>query len=87
VTKRRLRVDGLGVLGALDDLPVLLDRRSSQISAVIVSISNLPRERLDRVCEICHTRGIAVRRMRVDLEDVRRPAMPSSSGVVRFPGA
>jgi UDP-GlcNAc:undecaprenyl-phosphate GlcNAc-1-phosphate transferase len=86
MAKRRLRVDGLGVLGTLDDLPALLDRRSGQISAVIVGISNLPRERLDRVCEICHTHGIAVRRMRVDLEDVRRSAS-SPPGVVRFPGA
>lgn len=87
MAKRRLRVDGLGVLGTLDDLPALLDRRSGQISAVIVSISNLPRERLERVCEVCHTHGIAVRRMRVDLEDVRRPAAASPPGIVRFPGA
>jgi UDP-GlcNAc:undecaprenyl-phosphate GlcNAc-1-phosphate transferase len=85
-TKRRLRVDGLGVLGTLDDLPMLLERRSGHVSAVVVSISTLSRERLDRVCEICGTHGIAVRRMRVDLEDVRR-AGASASGIVRFPGA
>ncbi len=87
VTKRKLRVDGLGVLGTLDDLPALLDRRAGHVSAVIVSISNLSRERLDRVCEVCSTHGIAVRRMRVDLEDVRRPSASSSPGIVRFPGA
>ena len=47
---------------------------------------HLPRERFDRICEICAARGIAVRRMRVDLEDVRRVER-TPTGVVRFPGA
>ena len=83
--KRRLRIDGLAVMGLLDELPALLDRRPGHVSAVIVSIGELPRERLDRVCDVCAARGVAVRRMRVDLEDLRRQSHPSS--VVRFPGA
>jgi UDP-GlcNAc:undecaprenyl-phosphate/decaprenyl-phosphate GlcNAc-1-phosphate transferase len=83
--KRRLRVDGLGVVGTLDDLPALLDRRPGHVSVVVVSIGALARDRLDRVCDICAPRGVAVRRMRVDLEDIRRQTQPSS--VVRFPGA
>ena len=82
--KRRWRIDGLPVLGSIDDLAALLDRRPGRVSAVVVSISELPRERFDRICEICAARGIAVRRMRVDLEDVRRT---ERTGVVRFPGA
>jgi UDP-GlcNAc:undecaprenyl-phosphate GlcNAc-1-phosphate transferase len=85
VRKRRLRLDGLGIVGTLEDLPALLDRRPGHISVVVLAIGDLSRERLDRICEICLERGIAVRRMRLDLEDVRRPTMPSS--VVRFPGA
>lgn len=62
VQKRRLRIDGLGVVGTLEHLPVLLDRRPGHVSVVIVSIVELSRERLDRVCEICASRGVAVRR-------------------------
>jgi UDP-GlcNAc:undecaprenyl-phosphate GlcNAc-1-phosphate transferase len=83
--KRRLKIDGLGVVGGLDDLPALLDRRPGHVSVVVIGIVDLSRERLDRICECCAARGVAVRRMRVDLEEVRR--QNQSSSVVRFPGA
>lgn len=82
--KRRQRIDGLPVLGSLDDLPAILDRRPGQVSTLVIGITELSRERLDRAAEICAARGITVRRVRFDLEEVRRQA-PGS--VVRFPGS
>ena len=84
--KRRLRLEGLPVVGSLDDLAAVLDARPGQVSALIVAISDLSREQLDRACEICGPRGITVRRMRFDLEEVRRHASHAPT-IVRFPGA
>jgi UDP-GlcNAc:undecaprenyl-phosphate GlcNAc-1-phosphate transferase len=83
--KRRMRVEGLPVVAGLDDLAAVLDRRPGHVAAIVVAIADLPRDRLDRVCEIAIPRGIAVRRLRVDLEEVR--VQSRSAGVVRFPGA
>jgi UDP-GlcNAc:undecaprenyl-phosphate GlcNAc-1-phosphate transferase len=83
-TKRRQRIDGLPVLGSLEDLPGILDRKPGEVSAFIIGITELSREKLDRAVEICANRGITVRRVRFDLEEVRRQA---SGAVVRFPGA
>ena len=81
-SKRRLKIDGLAVLGSLDDLPTLLERRAAQISAVVVSTASLPPERFDRLCALCAERGIAVRRFRFAIEEVStRPGQR----VVNFP--
>ena len=81
--KRRLRIEGLPVLGALTELPQLLERH--RVAMVIVSIRHVPRNVFDRVCAECQERGVEVRRMRFTLEDVDRRDHPP--GVVRFPGA
>jgi hypothetical protein len=73
-------------VGSLDDLAAVLDARPGQVSALIVAISDLSREQLDRACEICGPRGITVRRMRFDLEEVRRHVAHAPT-IVRFPGA
>jgi UDP-GlcNAc:undecaprenyl-phosphate/decaprenyl-phosphate GlcNAc-1-phosphate transferase len=83
--KRRLRLEGVPVIGSIDTLPALLDRRPGHVTALVVGIANLSRDRLDQVCEICATRGVTVRRFRFDLEEIRHRAHPR--GVVRFPGA
>jgi UDP-GlcNAc:undecaprenyl-phosphate/decaprenyl-phosphate GlcNAc-1-phosphate transferase len=83
VRKRRMKIDGLVVRASLGDLAAFIDRRP--VAAVIVAISNLPADRFDRLCDICASRGVAVRQMRFAIEDVRRP--PSGQTVVRFPGA
>ena len=83
--KRRQRLDGLAVLGSLDDLPAILDRRSGAVGAVIVAIGDLPRERLVQVYDICAARNIPVRRMRFTLDEVRPQKHPQD--IVRFPGA
>ena len=83
--KRRQRLDGLAVLGSVDDLATILDRRSGVVAAVIVAIGELPRERLVQVYDICAARNIPVRRMRFTLDEVRPPKHPQD--IVRFPGA
>jgi UDP-GlcNAc:undecaprenyl-phosphate GlcNAc-1-phosphate transferase len=82
--KRRLRIEGLAVVGTVEDLGRLLDRRPGAVSAVIIAISDLSRDRLDRVVAMCTERGIAIRRLRLDLEEVRSQ---QAASIVRFPGA
>jgi FlaA1/EpsC-like NDP-sugar epimerase len=81
--KRRQRIDGLRVVGTLDDLDRLLADAPGGISVVVVAIQALPREKFDRLCEICDARGVEVRRLRFSLDDVdwrdRRPE------VIKFP--
>jgi UDP-GlcNAc:undecaprenyl-phosphate/decaprenyl-phosphate GlcNAc-1-phosphate transferase len=81
--KRKQRFDGLPVLGSLEDLPGILDRRPGQVSTLVIGITELSRDKLERAAEICAARGIAVRRVRFDLEEVRRQP---PGAVVRFPG-
>jgi UDP-GlcNAc:undecaprenyl-phosphate GlcNAc-1-phosphate transferase len=81
--KRRQRIDGLRVMGTLDDLDRLLTDAPGGISVVVVAIQALPREKFDRLCGICDTRGVEVRRLRFSLDDIdwrdRRPE------VIKFP--
>jgi UDP-GlcNAc:undecaprenyl-phosphate GlcNAc-1-phosphate transferase len=79
--KRRLKVEGLPVLGALEDLPMVIDQFGT-VSALVVSMRVLPQEQFDRLCEICAARNVAVRRLRFALEDVRQA--DASPRVVRF---
>ncbi|HEX5216145.1 MAG TPA: hypothetical protein VFV98_11830 [Vicinamibacterales bacterium] len=83
--KRRQRIDGLPVLGSLEDLAALLDRRAGTIGAVVVAIGDLPRQRLEQVYDVCAARNIPVRRMRFTLDEVRPSKHPQE--IVRFPGA
>jgi UDP-GlcNAc:undecaprenyl-phosphate/decaprenyl-phosphate GlcNAc-1-phosphate transferase len=81
------RVEGVPVLGTLDELPAIIARlgtRRGRLSAVIVAIDALSREKSDQLSHVCETHHISVSRLRVALEQVgpRRP-----SGVIRFPGA
>lgn len=82
--KRRLTMEGLPVLGGLDDLERLLDERPARIATVVVAISDLPQDTFDHVCTACAERGVAVRRMRFALDEIkRRPG--SDQRVVGFP--
>jgi UDP-GlcNAc:undecaprenyl-phosphate/decaprenyl-phosphate GlcNAc-1-phosphate transferase len=78
--KRRLRVDGLPVRGTLDSLESILDGEA--VATLVISIRDLPVERLERVCALCAGRSVEVRRMRFAFDDVPRVSRPS---VVRFP--
>ena len=79
-----MMIDGLAVMGGLGDLERLLDEQPSRVSAVIVAIGELSQEKFERVCAICAERGVAVRRMRFALDEVKRHASPGKR-VVGFP--
>jgi len=68
--RRRLQVDGLPVLGSIDELATLLDSRPGHIQTVVVGIRDLPAERLEALCAICEPRGVAVQRLRLAIESV-----------------
>jgi UDP-GlcNAc:undecaprenyl-phosphate GlcNAc-1-phosphate transferase len=82
--KRRMTIDGLAVLGSLGDLEQVLDEHPSRIAAVVVAIADLPSGKFDHVCAACARRGVAVRRMRFALDEVR-PRAGSDQRVVGFP--
>lgn len=82
-SKRRLRVDGIPVLGTVDTLDALLAQTAP--STVVISIRDLSPEKFDRVVAICASRDVEVRRMRFGFDDVAR--IPPRGGVVRFPKA
>jgi UDP-GlcNAc:undecaprenyl-phosphate GlcNAc-1-phosphate transferase len=68
VTKRRLRLEGVPVLGTFDDLAALIDKHS--VSEVIVSIKALDRRRLAEAAALCRERGVTIRSMRFALEEI-----------------
>ncbi len=77
-TKQRLRLEGLPVLGRTQDLERVLARTAPR--AVLISVRDLPADRMRELAGICARHGVAVRRMRMVLEDLQ-PA-PRSSEVV-----
>jgi FlaA1/EpsC-like NDP-sugar epimerase len=66
--KRRLHVDGVPVLGTIDDLPHLLADRD--VAELVVTIKSLDRTRLAEVAATCRERGVTIRSMRFALEDI-----------------
>jgi UDP-GlcNAc:undecaprenyl-phosphate GlcNAc-1-phosphate transferase len=66
--KRRLRIEGLRVLGALDDLPSVVTEHAPV--EVLVSIRDIDRARLGTLAALCRERGIRVRVMRFALEEI-----------------
>jgi UDP-GlcNAc:undecaprenyl-phosphate GlcNAc-1-phosphate transferase len=80
--RQRLRLDGLLVRGTSEDLPALL--AAGGISALVISIRDLPNDKFDRICALCDQHGVEVRRMRFALEDV--DWRERTAGIVRFPG-
>ncbi len=66
--KRRLRLEGLPVLGTFSDLPDLAARH--EIAEVLVSIKALDRARLAEVAALCREHGVAIRSMRFALEEI-----------------
>ncbi len=68
VTKRRLTVEGLPVLGTFAELPAIAGRL--QVSEVLVSIRDLSSKRLSEAGEACAALGLRLRRMRFTLEEV-----------------
>ena len=65
---RRRRLQGVPVLGGMDDIARLLE--SARPDVVLVTIPNAPRERLDAVVQACSEAGVPCRfvRREVDLD-------------------
>ena len=70
--KQRLRIDGIPVLGTSDDLERLV--RAWGVTDVIVSARDVPAERLDTLRDRSSVLGIRLRRMRLDLDELRPAA-------------
>ena len=83
-TKRWTSIEGLGVLGPVDALGSLLDRKPGVIAAVILSIDDLPGDKRDLVWDLCESRGIELRQVHFSLAPVsqRRGA---TREVIDFP--
>jgi UDP-GlcNAc:undecaprenyl-phosphate GlcNAc-1-phosphate transferase len=66
--KRRLRLEGVPVLGTFGDLPGLLEKY--KIEEVIVSIKTLDRKQLAEAAALCRDHGVTIRSMRFALEEI-----------------
>jgi UDP-GlcNAc:undecaprenyl-phosphate GlcNAc-1-phosphate transferase len=65
---RGKQVNGYPVLGTLESLENILKKNS--ISEVILAIGEFPKEKLERLSQICHSCRIPLRRFQARLEDV-----------------
>ncbi|MCM3881620.1 MAG: hypothetical protein ND807_16040 [Vicinamibacterales bacterium] len=65
--KRRLRIEGLRVLGASEDLAEVLGRH--RVNELLVSTQHIDPQRFAAVEAVCRARNVRVRRLRFDLED------------------
>ncbi len=68
LAKRRLRLEGLPVLGTFNDLAELVAKH--EIAEVLVSIKALDRTRLAEVAALCREHGVTIRSMRFALEEI-----------------
>jgi UDP-GlcNAc:undecaprenyl-phosphate GlcNAc-1-phosphate transferase len=82
--KRWMLVEGLSVLGSVDSLAALLDRRPAVIAAVILSVDHLPAAKRDLVADLCEARAIELRQVHFSLEQVPH-RRGSTRAVVGFP--
>jgi FlaA1/EpsC-like NDP-sugar epimerase len=67
-SKRRLRLEGVQVVGTFGDLPRLLETLG--VAQLIVSTRALDRHRLADAAGLCRDRGIAIRSLRFALDDI-----------------
>jgi len=65
---RGKQVNGYPVLGTLDTLESLLEKNS--ISELILAISDIPQEKIDRLSHTCSSYQIPLRRFQTRLEDL-----------------
>ena len=66
--KQRTRIEGIPVLGTLEDLAAIA--KAHEITEVIVAIRGLDRGRLGGVAAHCRSLGLAVRTMRFALDEI-----------------
>jgi FlaA1/EpsC-like NDP-sugar epimerase len=62
------QVNGYPVLGTLESLGNILKKHS--IPEVILTIGEFPKEKLERLSQICHSCQISLRRFQTRLEDI-----------------
>jgi UDP-GlcNAc:undecaprenyl-phosphate/decaprenyl-phosphate GlcNAc-1-phosphate transferase len=74
LNKRRLRLEGVPVVGTFDDLPSVLASR--EIAEVIISTKLIDRSRVAETAAVCRDRNIAIRTMRFTLEDIGPTPLP-----------
>jgi FlaA1/EpsC-like NDP-sugar epimerase len=67
--KRGLRIEGLRVLGSASDIDNLAGKH--RLEEILISTDKIAAAVIDRLRQMCDTRGIAVRRLRFQLEDLR----------------
>ena len=73
VRKRSLLIEGIPVLGTIEDLGPIVTRH--QISELLVAIRDLEAGQLDDLLKRSHNHGLTLRRMRFSVDEVR--AVPS----------
>ena len=71
--KLRVRVEGVPVLGGIDNLEEIVSRY--QIAQILISIRDLETHRLTALVERCNALGVGVRRMRFSIDEVRVPTL------------
>ena len=78
--KRRLKIEGVPVMGGLADLPALLERH--EIAEVVVAIGDLGTAQSDVLSGLCREHGVPLSRMRFVLTPMEtfEPASPAHSG-------
>jgi UDP-GlcNAc:undecaprenyl-phosphate GlcNAc-1-phosphate transferase len=77
---RERSVNGLPVLGDLDDLSWLIPRHL--VREVIISTPKIPPDRVERIAVACRSRGAQLRRFRIALEQVHPlPSLAVEDGV------
>lgn len=74
---RRRRVHGVRVLGGTHELARIVERHTPD--AVVVTIPDAPRERLDAIIEVCAGQGIACRFVRREIDLDPRVVLGSSA--------
>jgi UDP-GlcNAc:undecaprenyl-phosphate GlcNAc-1-phosphate transferase len=75
VSKRRLRVEGVPIVGTLTDLIDILETR--QISEVLISTKAIDRMRVAEAAAVCREREVQIRAMRFTLEDIGPMPVPA----------
>jgi UDP-GlcNAc:undecaprenyl-phosphate GlcNAc-1-phosphate transferase len=83
--RRGSRVEGLRVMGTLDDLDDVLSRQAGRVAVVIVSAGHLAAARLETLCDICAAHGVDVRQFHSSLEGVETDGRDRTTAVIRFP--
>jgi len=68
IAKRRLRLEGIPVLGTSADLPALIGKH--EVAEVLISIKSFDRTRLAETALACRNHGVTIKSMRFALEEI-----------------